>query len=204
MTDDGPPSISLAGGMTVEITYGISDRTSRVELKKRMSAFGDVDVCHMGTRGQDCPFVRFRTTQAAEDAVRALGNGEVFMDDGSLLAGDWKKSARRRGDAGNAEGRRRDETEDMTSRNLIGGKRARSGSKRRSRSRSHRRMRRRSGSHPRADSTGKGAQATSGRRRSRSRHKRRSRSREARGSSPLELVGNEVAGYSNPLFKPKK
>ena len=41
-----------------------------------MSAFGDVDVCHMGTRGQDCPFVRFRTTQAQNKKKTVF----IFMD----------------------------------------------------------------------------------------------------------------------------
>merc|ERR1740117_1675298 len=92
MQDNGEPQYATfgAGGTTIEITFGVSERTSRVDLKKRMCVYGDVDVCHMGTRGQDHPFVRFRNPQGAEAALRALKNGEVFLDDGSMLAGDWK------------------------------------------------------------------------------------------------------------------
>jgi len=208
------------GNTTIEITFGTCERTSRVELKKRMAAFGEVDVCHMGTRGQDFPFVRFRTQASAEAALRALKNGEVFLEDGAMLAGEWKLGARRRDSQQSGDNRRRDETEDMTSRNLIhgSGRKGRSPSHTRRRSRSRRRReevhsRRRSRSRHRT------------RKKSRSRHKKKSKSRsralrsnsstkqcalpagsgdggqEAPAAPPVHLTGNESVGYSNPLFK---
>lgn len=131
--------------MTVEITYGIGETTSRVELKKVMSAFGEVEVCHMGSRGTDKPFVRFRTGAATEAALVALKGGKVFLEDGvTMLAGERKQG---RSQGSGASTRRRDQTEDMSSRNLIQGKkRQKSRSKsssRSSRSKSRSRSRRR-------------------------------------------------------------
>mmetsp|Transcript_116563 Transcript_116563/g.249253 ORF Transcript_116563/g.249253 Transcript_116563/m.249253 type:complete len:220 (-) Transcript_116563:26-685(-) len=214
MPDDGSPSRD-AGVTVVEITFGTSDRTSRVDLKKRMSAFGEVDVCHMGNRGQDKPFVRYRTREAAEAAVKALKNGEVSMEDGALLAGHFKQGSGRRRESSGApasstaeQHRRRDETEDMTSRNLLFGGRLGSragsspaGGSRRPRSRSHRRKSR---SRRRSQS------------RSRREKKKRSHSRradkeapapapeEASGDAVKELEGNDIVGYANPLFMRKK
>lgn len=129
--DDG----AGGGGTTIEMTFGIGETTSRVELKKVMSVFGEVDVCHMGLRGSDKPFVRFRTSNAAEAALTALKNGKVFLEDGvSMLAGDLKQGPRSRG--GGPGARRRDETEDMSSRNLIQSKKRHKSRSRSSRSRS--------------------------------------------------------------------
>merc|ERR1711941_243150 len=97
----------------------------------------------MGARGTDKPFVRYRTSIAAEAAIAALKNGKVFLEDGiSMLAGEYKQVPRGRGN--NEPGKRRDQTEDMSSRNLIHSKkRHKSRSRSRSRSRSHSRSKRR-------------------------------------------------------------
>ncbi|CAE8628231.1 unnamed protein product [Polarella glacialis] len=87
---------SAPEGVAIEITFGTTERTSRVDLKKRMSAFGEVEVCHMGTRGQDFPFVRFKEQASAEAALKACNEGEVSMEDGSLLAARMKSGNQRR------------------------------------------------------------------------------------------------------------
>eukprot|EP00971_Amphidinium_carterae_P173501 3439302-Amphidinium_carterae.1 len=84
-----------ASTTTIEITSGTNDGTSRIDLKKAMSAYGEVDVCHMGARGVDLPFVRFRTTEGAEAALEALKKGDVSLPDGSVLGGDWKAVSRK-------------------------------------------------------------------------------------------------------------
>eukprot|EP00747_Dinoflagellata_sp_TGD_P180452 gnl/TRDRNA2_/TRDRNA2_32933_c0_seq2.p2 gnl/TRDRNA2_/TRDRNA2_32933_c0~~gnl/TRDRNA2_/TRDRNA2_32933_c0_seq2.p2 ORF type:complete len:198 (+),score=32.81 gnl/TRDRNA2_/TRDRNA2_32933_c0_seq2:92-685(+) len=192
------PDEAVAENLTVEITSGIAAGTNRVELKKRMILFGEVDVCHMGTRGKDNPFVRFRTTTAAEAAVRALRARQVYLEDGSVLAGDFKLGARRYVPpvVENADKRRRDEIEDMTSRELImaarrnkPAKRSRSRRRHRSRSRSRRSSRSRSRSRSRGKKKKK---------RKRSRSRSRSSEVEAPPSQPEDAEG---ATYVNPLFK---
>lgn len=219
MPDGASPGPEV-GCTTVEITFGTSERTSRVELKKRMSAFGEVDVCHMGTRGKDFPFVRFRSAAFAEAAVEALKSGQVFLEDGSLLGGGWKLGSRRREPLA-SDNRRRDETEDMTSRNLINVGRGEKGrGLAASPSRSVRRLLPHSRSRrKRSRSKGRSRKRRHG---SRSRHRRtqsrRSNSRHRRDSGeiaggdseaaggpdgapvPMALPGSNAVGYSNPLF----
>lgn len=219
---DGESLPRESGCSTIEITFGTSERTSRVELKKRMAAFGEVDVCHMGTRGQDFPFVRFRTQAAAEVALKALKSGEVFLEDGAMLAGEWKTGTRRRESAPPVpEHRRRDETEDMTSRNLIYSSRGSRGSSgrspsygrgnsggRRNRSRSRRR---RSHSQGRSRRQSSRSRQHRGRKRSHSRHgtRRGSRSRGANSRSggdgaerALTNGGPPVAGGAASVSAP--
>lgn len=163
MPDDAAPP-GEPRTSTIEICSGPSERTSRVELKRTMSVFGEVDVCHMGVRGQDYPFVRYKSQAAAEAAFTALKNGQVTLDCGTTLDGNWKTGGSRRIPAGlpPPEHRRHREMADLTSRNLIqrhrGGRSesSRSSSRRRSpsrrrrkRSRSRRAKRRRSGSRER-------------------------------------------------------
>jgi len=190
MPDDGIRSMS--GGSTIEITFGISERTSRVDLKKAMSTYGEVDVCHMGTRGLDNPFVRFRQQSCAEAALVALKNGEVFLEDGAMLAGEWKLGNNKYGGQG-SENRRRDETEDMSSRNLIhGGKapRSPSGSKRR-KSKSRRRSQRLPSRSPsRSRSRSRGRRRSS---RSRRRARRKEGGRHRRGRSEGSTDGPTTA-----------
>merc|ERR1740116_151440 len=169
-----------------------------------------VDVCHMGTRGLDNPFVRFRQQSCAEAALVALKNGEVFLEDGAMLAGEWKLGNNKYGGQG-SENRRRDETEDMSSRNLIhGGKapRSPSGSKRR-KSKSRRRSQRLPSRSP-----------SRSRRRARRKEGGRHRRGRSEGSTDgpttapppladaeqppsvaITPVGDDGLGYSNPLFK---
>jgi len=80
---------------TVEIVAGTSERTSRIALKRAMSAFGEVDACHMGDRGAmgdrftEFPIVRFKTQSAAEACLAAIKAGQLFLD-GSQLQGEFK------------------------------------------------------------------------------------------------------------------
>merc|ERR1719428_203326 len=121
---------------TIEITEGVNDRTSRLSLKKTMEFFGEVDACHMGNRGLDYPFVRFRVQASADAAVEALKAGRVFLD-GIALGGEWKGAGRRSGQNPPPEATsRRREDMDVTSRDLI---MSRDEKKDRSRSRRRRR-----------------------------------------------------------------
>jgi len=78
---------------TITIVNGISQRTSRVALKRCMSAFGEVDACHMGDRGfmgesfKELPIVRFKLQSSAEAALQALKGGQIYLD-GMLLEGE--------------------------------------------------------------------------------------------------------------------
>mmetsp|Transcript_85978 Transcript_85978/g.216412 ORF Transcript_85978/g.216412 Transcript_85978/m.216412 type:complete len:247 (-) Transcript_85978:146-886(-) len=80
---------------TIEITDGITERTSRIALKRTMSAFGEVDACHMGDRAvmgdrfTEFPIVRFKMQSSAEAALQAIKGGQVFLD-GLQLQGEWR------------------------------------------------------------------------------------------------------------------
>jgi len=80
---------------TIEITGGVTERTSRLGLKKTMLQFGEVDACHMGDRAvmgdnfTEFPIVRFKTQTSAETALAALKGGQVFLD-GYQLSGEWR------------------------------------------------------------------------------------------------------------------
>jgi len=80
---------------TIEITGGVTERTSRLGLKKTMLQFGEVDACHMGDRAvmgdnfTEFPIVRFKTQTSAETALAALKGGSVFLD-GYQLTGEWR------------------------------------------------------------------------------------------------------------------
>jgi hypothetical protein len=56
----------------IEMTGGITEGTSRLGLKRTMENFGVVEVCHMGNRAVDLPFVRYKTVSAFEAALNAL------------------------------------------------------------------------------------------------------------------------------------
>lgn len=194
------------GGSTIEITSGITERTSRVDLKKRMAEFGDIEVCHMGTRGLDNPFVKYRTSQSAEMALEALKCGQVFLEDGTALNGDWRTTRRQGPPKTVAVVPRRDE--DMSSRSLIHEeKKGRSASRGRRRSRSRRRQRSRS----RKDKHRKRSPGKDG----------KDKARKSRGKIPqltngdpgpdppkpkseqpvAVLQGDDATGYVNPLFR---
>jgi len=80
---------------TIEITGGVTERTSRLGLKKTMLQFGEVDACHMGDRAvmgdnfTEFPIVRFKSQSSAEAALSALKAGHVFLD-GYQLSGEWR------------------------------------------------------------------------------------------------------------------
>lgn len=80
---------------TIELTGGLSERTSRIALKRAMTAFGEVDACHMGDRAvmgdrfTEFPIVRFRLQSSAEAALQAIKAGQVFLD-GQQLQGEWR------------------------------------------------------------------------------------------------------------------
>jgi len=78
---------------TIEIVAGVNERTSRLALKRSMSAFGEVDACHMGDRAvmgdrfTEFPIVRFKIQSSADAALAALKAGQVFLD-GNQLQGE--------------------------------------------------------------------------------------------------------------------
>eukprot|EP00747_Dinoflagellata_sp_TGD_P197225 gnl/TRDRNA2_/TRDRNA2_68351_c0_seq1.p3 gnl/TRDRNA2_/TRDRNA2_68351_c0~~gnl/TRDRNA2_/TRDRNA2_68351_c0_seq1.p3 ORF type:complete len:158 (-),score=17.06 gnl/TRDRNA2_/TRDRNA2_68351_c0_seq1:300-773(-) len=68
---------------TITITEGVSVSTSRLSLKAQMDRFGEIDVCHMGSRTNpedEPPWIRFKDPQACERAVEAINRGEVYVD----------------------------------------------------------------------------------------------------------------------------
>lgn len=205
---------------TIEITEGIQERTSRLSLKKTMQVFGEVDACHMGDRAvmgdrfTEFPIVRFKTQTAAENAVKALNGGTVFLD-GFALKGGWRGGSRRpakQPPPGIMTSSLRADDE-ISSRMLLEApsKRARSPSARRQspKWRSH--------SPPR-----RGYQRSRSRRRSRSRHRKASRSRSGghrrrggptvaavvlpltRLSPNLDAGNGEFAVSDNPLYRAKR
>jgi len=80
---------------TITIINGITQRTSRLVLKRCMSAFGEVDACHMGDRAvmgdsfTEFPIVRFKSQSAADAALASLKSGQVYLD-GVLLQGECR------------------------------------------------------------------------------------------------------------------
>mmetsp|Transcript_83388 Transcript_83388/g.232560 ORF Transcript_83388/g.232560 Transcript_83388/m.232560 type:complete len:182 (+) Transcript_83388:110-655(+) len=78
----------------IEFTAGIRDTVGRIPLKKLMEQFGEVEVCHIGTRGVDFPFVRFKERAAADAALEASKAGRVFLDGCPIMA-DWKGATRK-------------------------------------------------------------------------------------------------------------
>jgi hypothetical protein len=70
----------------IEITGGMGVGSSRLSLKRTMEIFGMVEVCHIGNREVDLPFVRYKTIAAFEAALQALQNGSVILD-GNVLQG---------------------------------------------------------------------------------------------------------------------
>eukprot|EP00746_Dinoflagellata_sp_MGD_P135098 gnl/MRDRNA2_/MRDRNA2_69015_c0_seq1.p1 gnl/MRDRNA2_/MRDRNA2_69015_c0~~gnl/MRDRNA2_/MRDRNA2_69015_c0_seq1.p1 ORF type:complete len:174 (+),score=26.20 gnl/MRDRNA2_/MRDRNA2_69015_c0_seq1:76-597(+) len=80
-------------GNTIEIQSGVSELTSRIALKKLMSSFGEVEVCHIGNRGKDKPFIRFREPASAEQALQAVKAGQVILE-GNLVTADYRGASR--------------------------------------------------------------------------------------------------------------
>eukprot|EP00442_Polarella_glacialis_P059660 CAMPEP_0115108666 /NCGR_PEP_ID=MMETSP0227-20121206/38144_1 /TAXON_ID=89957 /ORGANISM="Polarella glacialis, Strain CCMP 1383" /LENGTH=162 /DNA_ID=CAMNT_0002507013 /DNA_START=71 /DNA_END=560 /DNA_ORIENTATION=- len=78
----------MSQSAAIEIS-GISETSSRLSLKKAMEAFGEVVGCHMGSRGQDNPIVRYKTQDMAQSALDALKKGTVWLD-GVVLTAEWK------------------------------------------------------------------------------------------------------------------
>mmetsp|Transcript_29243 Transcript_29243/g.44176 ORF Transcript_29243/g.44176 Transcript_29243/m.44176 type:complete len:253 (+) Transcript_29243:184-942(+) len=85
----------MASNNTIEITGGITQRTSRLALKRAMAGFGEVDACHMGDRAvmgdnfTEFPIVRFKSQSVAETALNAIKTGQVFLD-GQLIQAEWR------------------------------------------------------------------------------------------------------------------
>eukprot|EP00929_Paragymnodinium_shiwhaense_P033841 TRINITY_DN18511_c0_g1_i1.p1 TRINITY_DN18511_c0_g1~~TRINITY_DN18511_c0_g1_i1.p1 ORF type:complete len:174 (+),score=22.76 TRINITY_DN18511_c0_g1_i1:231-752(+) len=80
---------------TIEFTGGVSEITTRMVLKREMERFGPVDVCHMGNRQNpkgEPPWVRFVRQSSADEALKAIGQGNVMLD-GVLL--EANRSAKR-------------------------------------------------------------------------------------------------------------
>jgi len=165
-------------GVAIEI-HGMADTSSRMNLKKLMEQFGEVIGCHIGNRGVDKPVVRFPNQEAADAALTALKNQQVWLD-GVILGGEWQKS-------GPAPA---PEEAMITSRDLMGaggGSRELMGGGARRRSRSGGRGSR---DFMLADRGG-GDRRRRDRERSRSRKRRRSREREAepkREEKPREIA----------------
>eukprot|EP00929_Paragymnodinium_shiwhaense_P113915 TRINITY_DN82220_c0_g1_i1.p1 TRINITY_DN82220_c0_g1~~TRINITY_DN82220_c0_g1_i1.p1 ORF type:complete len:231 (+),score=44.66 TRINITY_DN82220_c0_g1_i1:145-837(+) len=106
----------------IEITEGIQERTSRLNLKKKMQQFGEVDACHMGNRGSEMPLVRYKTLVAAENALNALKTGQVYLD-GFKLDGEWRGTThvKRTADP-SRDNSMRDSNQDLTSRDFFHGR----------------------------------------------------------------------------------
>eukprot|EP00933_Yihiella_yeosuensis_P053085 TRINITY_DN5125_c0_g1_i2.p1 TRINITY_DN5125_c0_g1~~TRINITY_DN5125_c0_g1_i2.p1 ORF type:complete len:202 (+),score=36.37 TRINITY_DN5125_c0_g1_i2:57-662(+) len=188
------------GFLAIEITFGTTERTSRVDLKKRMSSFGEVEVCHMGARGQDYPFIRFKEQASAEAALSALKSGKVFMEDGSLLAGRIKSGNQRRREAA-APQHQLEGAKHLTSRSLIlEQKRSRKAS--RSKSRTRRRSRSRSRKRSREKDSKRGETEKS-RSSSRSSSSSSSSSDDDNALQEPPLPPSEIC-FANPLFGRKR
>merc|ERR1719183_2863934 len=79
---------SANASAAIEI-LGVPELSSRLRLKKAMENFGEVVGCHMGTRGEDKPIVRFQTQEMAEAALNSLKAGQVWLD-GVVLSAEWR------------------------------------------------------------------------------------------------------------------
>eukprot|EP00928_Gymnodinium_smaydae_P076929 TRINITY_DN6002_c0_g1_i1.p1 TRINITY_DN6002_c0_g1~~TRINITY_DN6002_c0_g1_i1.p1 ORF type:complete len:241 (-),score=48.20 TRINITY_DN6002_c0_g1_i1:27-749(-) len=84
----------MSWGNAIEFTSGIREYVGRITLKKLMEQFGEVEVCHIGTRGVDYPFVRFQNKASADAALKAAQAGRIFLD-GQPLTADWKGATKK-------------------------------------------------------------------------------------------------------------
>merc|ERR1719476_1045146 len=94
---------------------GMNEQSSRLSLKKLMEGFGEVVGCHIGNRGIDYPVVRFQSADMADAAVKAMQNGQVYLD-GAVLQGERRQRTDPPKDPRPAH-----RALEMTSRDLVGG-----------------------------------------------------------------------------------
>lgn len=106
---------------TVHITGGLSDRTTRLWLKKQMEMFGPVEIVHTGNRHSavaELPWVRFVKLQTAEAVMAAVTAGTLIIDDVVIQAAVGDGSRKNAPPPRNQPQRRSERDMQLTSRDL--------------------------------------------------------------------------------------
>jgi len=80
----------------LNIISGITEYTSRIELKNVFGQFGEVTACWLPPMDhrERGAYVKFGSTRAAELAVAAAGAGRVYLD-GMRLEVEWRQASNR-------------------------------------------------------------------------------------------------------------
>ncbi|CAD7950232.1 unnamed protein product [Amoebophrya sp. A120] len=198
--------------LVLEITQGIAEFSNRVGLKTLMSQYGEVDVCWIPPymdRDKDVAYVKFKSSESAELAMKAMTQGLVMMH-GVQLQGRYRMGMPPKTDS-KGDGNVRVGTDDAKSsygagrftdsRALMASLRdnGRRGGRDRERDRDHSRSRRaRRRSHRRSRSRRDSRRRSRSRSRSKSRNRDRERSRREEktsgAGSPAEAIGEEEDG----------
>jgi len=78
--------------MVIDITNGLTEYCNRVGLKSVMSRFGEVDACWIPPvwdRSREAAYVKFKSAEAADAALQAMGQSGVRMH-GVALEGRYR------------------------------------------------------------------------------------------------------------------
>merc|ERR1740138_1161935 len=80
--------------LTIDLTAGITEMSSRMTLKALFSQFGEVTACWippLENRGTQPAYVKFGSAVAAEAAMAAVATG-TFLMDGVAVKAEWKST----------------------------------------------------------------------------------------------------------------
>eukprot|EP00929_Paragymnodinium_shiwhaense_P122696 TRINITY_DN95671_c0_g1_i1.p1 TRINITY_DN95671_c0_g1~~TRINITY_DN95671_c0_g1_i1.p1 ORF type:complete len:200 (-),score=54.58 TRINITY_DN95671_c0_g1_i1:98-697(-) len=107
-----PPTTAL------DLVHGITQYSSRIALKQLFSQFGEVSACWippLDHRAGERAYVKFASTNAAQAALDAANNNQLFLD-GVCLRAEWRMAASRTQDTRDFDARG---SNLMTSRDLM-------------------------------------------------------------------------------------
>eukprot|EP00927_Polykrikos_kofoidii_P063582 TRINITY_DN58422_c0_g1_i1.p2 TRINITY_DN58422_c0_g1~~TRINITY_DN58422_c0_g1_i1.p2 ORF type:complete len:200 (-),score=41.21 TRINITY_DN58422_c0_g1_i1:157-756(-) len=108
----------MAPTTALDLTQGITEYSSRIALKMLFGQFGEVTACWIPPlehRGNERAYVKFATSKAAQAALDAAHQGQLFLD-GVCLKAEWRMAPARTQDSRDFEARG---SNLMTSRDLM-------------------------------------------------------------------------------------
>lgn len=182
--------------VSLDLTSGITEYSSRIALKMMFAQFGEVGACWIPpieNRGKERAFVKFNRPEAAQSALDACSGGQIFLD-GVKVTAEWRLAPGKTQDSRDfdAKGSNLFTSRDLMRERAIEGQRERE----RDGGRDGRDGRRRSRSRSRSRSRKRGDRRRSRSRSSRSRSKKRSRSKEKKKSKKEKKDGEKKRAKS--------
>mmetsp|Transcript_46675 Transcript_46675/g.99660 ORF Transcript_46675/g.99660 Transcript_46675/m.99660 type:complete len:179 (+) Transcript_46675:143-679(+) len=167
----------MSDRLSLDLTEGITEFSSRMSLKMMFAQFGEVQACWippLENRGREPAYVKFLKHEAAQVALDACKAGQIFLD-GVQVSADWRTTPSRVQDSRDFDAKG---SNLFSSRDLIqaqgGPHRDKDGDRKKGRDK--KRSRSRSRGRKRSDSRSRRKSRSRGRKKSRSRGKKKSRS----------------------------